>query len=229
MSLLLGEIREVVARNHAGFPERVSGDGGCSDSNVFDERVSRRQEVAGNRYRAALADERQRRDLCAPSFLDETVREAAHRGSHEDILCACASDPATPAAAGFATAGRASGAAPACDRRCSGRGYNNDVGSAFDACGSSSGHSGSFARVALKLASEPRLPHPCRMASAKTIQGRPRLEPTHTLSPAEVRRVAAHAGVDPRTVERYFSEDAMTSTTLDRIERALREVGGLVE
>lgn len=66
------------------------------------------------------------------------------------------------------------------------------------------------------------------MAAAKQIQGRPRLTAVHTLSPAEVRRVAAHAGVDPRTVDRYFSEDPMTSTTIDRIERALREVGGFV-
>jgi hypothetical protein len=67
------------------------------------------------------------------------------------------------------------------------------------------------------------------MASARMPLGRKRIAPRQPLSPAEVRRVAAHAGVDPRTVDRYFSDDPMTSTTLDRIERALREVGGLVE
>jgi DNA-binding LacI/PurR family transcriptional regulator len=40
-----------------------------------------------------------------------------------------------------------------------------------------------------------------------------------------VRRVAAEAGVDPRTVDRYLARERITSTALDRIERALELFG----
>lgn len=46
-----------------------------------------------------------------------------------------------------------------------------------------------------------------------------------TWTPARVRRVAAEAGVDPRTVDRYLARERITSTALDRIERALELFG----
>lgn len=45
------------------------------------------------------------------------------------------------------------------------------------------------------------------------------------LTPADARAVAALAGCDPRTLSRYLRGEPQPSTTIDRIEGALRHKG----
>jgi len=45
------------------------------------------------------------------------------------------------------------------------------------------------------------------------------------LSPHEKRRIAVAAVVDPRTVDRVFSGENVTSNTRERVKRALLELG----
>lgn len=46
-----------------------------------------------------------------------------------------------------------------------------------------------------------------------------------TLSPAEIRRVAVEAGVEPRTAAKYIRGERVVSTCVDRIRRALTTLG----
>jgi DNA-binding LacI/PurR family transcriptional regulator len=45
------------------------------------------------------------------------------------------------------------------------------------------------------------------------------------LTPAEVRRIAVEAGVEPRTASKYLRGERVVSTCADRIRRALDTLG----
>jgi hypothetical protein len=47
------------------------------------------------------------------------------------------------------------------------------------------------------------------------------------LTPAEIRRVAAEAGVEPRTAAKYLRGERVVSTCADRVRRALQALGFL--
>lgn len=55
--------------------------------------------------------------------------------------------------------------------------------------------------------------------------GRTRETRRNPLSPAEVRRVAVEAGVEPRTAAKYLRGERVVSTCADRIRRALVTLG----
>jgi hypothetical protein len=45
------------------------------------------------------------------------------------------------------------------------------------------------------------------------------------LTPAEIRRIAAEAGVEPRTAAKFLRGERVVSTCADRIRRALTTLG----
>lgn len=48
-----------------------------------------------------------------------------------------------------------------------------------------------------------------------------------TFTPAEIRRIAVEAGVEPRTASKYLRGERVVSTCADRIRRALNALGYL--
>lgn len=59
------------------------------------------------------------------------------------------------------------------------------------------------------------------MREATMVDGRVRAE----LSPAEIRRIAAEAGVEPRTAAKYIRGERVVSTCADRVRRAVEALG----
>lgn len=53
----------------------------------------------------------------------------------------------------------------------------------------------------------------------------PATRPSGRPSPHQRRLIAARAVVDPRSVDRYFAEQPIRSTTETRVEQALRDLG----
>jgi len=49
--------------------------------------------------------------------------------------------------------------------------------------------------------------------------------PRPRLTPQQLRRAAVLAGCDPRTVRHYITGRSVYSTTRERVEQALRELG----